>query len=401
MAWNGRQTALKCHTIDEFKTYLSKLELRGWRPAGMTLHNTATPNRKRWDAQPGEVWLRNLKSYYVGKGWSAGPHAFCDGNDIWVMTDFNTRGVHSPSYNASRLGIEMVADFNVEDDDSGIGLKVKLQTAQLFAACHAFFGWEPSTTSIKLHKEDPATDHDCPGKDIDKIEFIRLVQQYMGDGGDHDPDVTEEPALNLPGTVINVPAGDFLNLRESAGAGSKALRQLQNGTPLVVMGSALNGATRWLRVTVEGVVGWVASAFVDFVGEKKWVKLDNITATVFGGVGDTQPSAYPPFAFIDPNKLGCALPYKYRGTRPHVKVIGPGGSAMLEVVDLGPWNLSNPEYVIQGKRPMVEQQYKDHARAQNGRVPSNDAGVDLTPAAARAVGISGKGKVSIEIEVMT
>ena len=76
MAWRGRATALKVTSIDQFKSYLAGLSLAGWRPAGMTLHNTATPNRARWDAQPGEVWLRNLKSYYQGLGWSAGPHAF-------------------------------------------------------------------------------------------------------------------------------------------------------------------------------------------------------------------------------------------------------------------------------------------------------------------------------------
>ena len=80
MAWRGRATALKVTSIDQFKSYLAGLSLAGWRPAGMTLHNTASPSRSRWDAYPGETWMRNLKNYYEGLGWSAGPHAFVDGN---------------------------------------------------------------------------------------------------------------------------------------------------------------------------------------------------------------------------------------------------------------------------------------------------------------------------------
>ena len=98
-------------------------------------------------------------------------------------------------------------------------------------------------------------------------------------------------------------------------------------------------------------------------------------------------------------QIGVALPYKWRtGKLPKVVVRGPTGMATCKIVDVGPWNIDNPEYVLQGKRPLVERQYIDRTPAQNGRVPVNDAGVDLTPAAARAVGISGKGKVSVEIE---
>src|SRR5262245_59080501 len=141
MTWRGRAVALKLDSVEAFRTYLHDLS-GGWRPSGMTLHNTAEPSRKRWDAYPGEQWLRNLKSFYISKGWAAGPHAFVDGYNIWVMTDFNVKGVHSPSWNGTRLGIEMVGNFAVESDESGDGLKVKKMTAGLFAVCHDRFGWE-------------------------------------------------------------------------------------------------------------------------------------------------------------------------------------------------------------------------------------------------------------------
>ena len=408
MAWRGRGTALKFTDVAQFKIYLQGLSFSNWKPSGMTLHNTAEPSRKRWDAYPGEQWLRNLKSYYQGKGWPAGPHAFIDGNAIWVMTDFNVRGVHSPSWNGTRLGIEMVADFNKEDDETGIGLKVKKQTAALFAVCHEVFGWEPSNTSIKLHKEDPATDHDCPGKYINKVEFIRMVIGYMGDAGDHvpappvsDPTTpplpTPKPPEETQAATVDVAGGDTLNIRETASAGSRALLEVVDGTAISVIGEAMNGATKWYRVLVGGQQGWAAAQYVTLGTPSPKIKHTNITATVFGGAGDLQASAYG--GRVDGNKPGVSFPYKWRGRLPpSVKVRGPRGEGVFPVVDVGPWNTDNPEYVLNGARPAAEKQRATRSRAQNGMVPTNDAGIDLTPAAAHIVGIEGKGKVSWEFE---
>ena len=358
----------------------------------MTLHNTAAPTLKQYfNSVPPAQRMANLKAYYMGLGWSAGPHAFVDGNDIWIFTNFNVRGVHSPSWNGTRLGIEMVGDYNTEDDDSGQGLKVKLMTAQLFATCHSVLGWEPSATSIKLHKEDPATDHDCPGKDIDKNEFIRLVGQYMGEGGGHgDPTTTEKK-----GGIVSSPDGT-LNLRATSSASSAILAVLQNDTPLVVTGEVLNGAVLWYRVETEGKSGWVAARFVQLTDPLGPITVGDVTASVFGGPTETQASAYG--GTVDGRRPGCSLPNNFRkGRPPGIEVRGPGGRLAMPVVDVGPWNTDNPEYVLQGKRPAAEQQFRDQSRAQNGMIPNQPAGIDLTPAAAEAVGIRGMGKVTVII----
>ena len=75
-------------------------------------------------------------------------------------------------------------------------------------------------------------------------------------------------------------------------------------------------------------------------------------------------------------------------------VRGPKGETTTDIIDLGPWNYDDPMYVHNGERPLVEQQYEDGTPAQNGQVPTNNAAIDLTPPIAKAVGISGKGKVS-------
>ena len=34
MTWRGREEALPCRTIEEFKTYLHNLNFSSWRPSG-------------------------------------------------------------------------------------------------------------------------------------------------------------------------------------------------------------------------------------------------------------------------------------------------------------------------------------------------------------------------------
>src|SRR6516165_8811938 len=231
-------------------------------------------------------------------------------------------------------------------------------------------------------------------------EFIDDVNEYMGDGGD-DHDRPEQPKT---GTVYNLVAGDQLNIRATASSSGVIIGKADNGDQVKIVGEAYNGSTRWLRIQIgesEGpaiaVYGWVSAAYVNIDGEvpssEEW--RTDFTATVFGGSGDEQDSAYPDIDYITSSTPGVALPYKWNDTpRPKVIVNGPTGEVETEIVDLGPWNTHDPSYVLDGFRPMVEQQYEDRVPAQNGQVPTNDAAIDLTPPIADAVGISGKGKVS-------
>lgn len=108
----------------------------------------------------------------------------------------------------------------------------------------------------------------------------------------------------------------------------------------------------------------------------------NIVATVFGGSADPQHSAYDNHLITD-TELGVALPDRIEGTRPQVEVINPKteASVVCQIVDVGPWNTNDP-YWTAGTRPAAETQPR-----------TNRAGIDLTPAAARAIGVDGKGTV--------
>lgn len=405
MAWRGRETALELKSIEEFKTYLHGLNYSNWRPSGIVQHNTASPTLEQWwhSGTSPEQRMKNLKNYYQNEmGWSAGPHAFVDGVSYWIMTDFNVSGVHSPSWNATRLGIEMVGDYDTESDESGIGKQVMDMTIALFGECCAFFGWEPNNDKIKQHKEDPATDHDCPGSNVVKSEFLTDVTNYMGEGGDHP--INPPQPTEIAGEVYGIAAGDHLNIRASASSSAPVIGQAENGDLVTVVAESYNGSTRWFRIRVGeakgsgvAVFGWASAAYIRRAGgapqpeREGW--RENITATVFGSGDDEQESAYG--GWIDGDTVGVALPYKWRNEpRPEgIIVEGPGGTITAGVCDVGPWNTDDPRYVLDGHRPMVEAQYRFGEEAQNGRVPTNDAAIDLTLPVAESVGISGKGKV--------
>ena len=56
---------------------------------------------------------------------------------------------------------------------------------------------------------------------------------------------------------------------------------------------------------------------------------------------------------------------------------------------MGPWNTSDT-YWASGDRPEAEAQFANHTVAQNGSIPNNPAGIDLTPAALDALGVPGR-----------
>lgn len=115
----------------------------------------------------------------------------------------------------------------------------------------------------------------------------------------------------------------------------------------------------------------------------------NIIATYFGG----QQSAYGPP--INDNSPGVALPFRFTGTRPRVRVTGvkSGVSVDCDIVDIGPWNINDP-YWQTGTRPQAESGMDLGQVSQGVPRRTNGAGIDLTLAAATAVGVDGKGFVS-------
>src|SRR5581483_2017809 len=112
-----------------------------------------------------------------------------------------------------------------------------------------------------------------------------------------------------------------------------------------------------------------------------------IVATVFGGRADPEVNAYTG-KVIDDVVVGCSLPARIVGARPNVAIVNNvnGKQVVAEIMDVGPWNTTDP-YWETGARPQAESGIDLRGRK------TNRAGIDLTPACAKAIGVDGKGVV--------
>jgi len=120
----------------------------------------------------------------------------------------------------------------------------------------------------------------------------------------------------------------------------------------------------------------------------------NITASVFGGTEDYNVSAYDENKVLNDTDLYVALPDRFEGERPMVMVHNraTGLFATAAIWDVGPWNIDDP-YWESGQRPQAES-----GTDMSGR-PTNGAGIDLSPALARAIGIDGMGTVDWQFAI--
>ena len=119
----------------------------------------------------------------------------------------------------------------------------------------------------------------------------------------------------------------------------------------------------------------------------------NIIATMFGSQeNDNRSTAYG--GPLNDNAPGVALPFHFPAPRPRVRVTNAktGASVDCDVVDVGPWNIKDP-YWQTGTRPQAESGM-DMGQVSNGPRRTNGAGIDLTSAAASAIGLLGKGYVN-------
>jgi N-acetylmuramoyl-L-alanine amidase len=118
---------------------------------------------------------------------------------------------------------------------------------------------------------------------------------------------------------------------------------------------------------------------------------NKITASVFGGESDYNVSAYDEDKVLNDTDLYVALPDRFEGERPQVRVYNrtTGENAIASIEDVGPWNIDDP-YWTTGTRPQAESGTDMTGRATNG------AGIDLSPALAELIGIDGMGEVDWE-----
>jgi hypothetical protein len=164
----------KAFSVSEFDTYCRSLTWSQWRPSFIVLHNTAVPSLAQRPSGLTLAHIKSLEAYYRDEqGWSAGPHLFVDDRQIWTFTPLTVTGVHSPSWNTTALGIEMLGNYDPESFSAGRGLKVRRNTVAAIVSLSSVLGIDPET--MRIHREDPLTTHACPGKNVKKLEVIQEV----------------------------------------------------------------------------------------------------------------------------------------------------------------------------------------------------------------------------------
>lgn len=175
------KTVDKMFQPEDFIKYTDAFDLSkmDWKPKGIVLHNTSEPSLKQWPSTSGEQRMENFVDFYKNiQHWHAGPHLFVAPEGIWIFTPLTEPGVHSPSYNNTHLGVEMVGEYQTEPFDRGPGEKVRSHAiCALVSLCHLF---NLDSASIIFHREDPRTSHkECPGKNVSKPHILDQVHQEL------------------------------------------------------------------------------------------------------------------------------------------------------------------------------------------------------------------------------
>ncbi len=174
-------------SADGFDSYCHALHWTQWRPSFIVLHNTAIPSLAQRPDGLTKQHIQNLEGFYRDtQKWSAGPHLFIDDRQIWVFTPLTVSGTHSPSFNKIALGIEMLGNYESESFTETRGLNVRRNAIAAVATLSAVLGLDPET--MRLHKEDERTTHKtCPGRNVDKANFIADVKGLMAErhSGEH------------------------------------------------------------------------------------------------------------------------------------------------------------------------------------------------------------------------
>lgn len=203
---------------------------------------------------------------------------------------------------------------------------VRANTIDALATIHLWQGVDPE--ALRFHKEDPETDHTtCPGRNVDKSDIL----------------------ARLRARIAELSPGEHLASRRA------------EETPKSAPAAAGPGQRRSV----------------------------NINATEFGGKDDSEDSAYGTGPIV-PTNMEVALPAFLPLGQRKVRIFNSRNGMSVDAVvrDIGPWNLHDAYWNGTG-RPKSEGQYRNGTVAENGRIPSNDAGIDMTPAVFDALGIPG------------
>lgn len=146
-----------------FAAYLDTIKPGVWC-SGITIHHTVIPTIAQWQ---GYQHMVSLGSYYRddvpnpdgSRGWPSGPHLFVAPDGIWQGTPIPLRGTHAGVCNSSRIGIEIVGNY----DKGPWQEPIKSLAFGTIAALCRWAKFKPA--QINGHR-DCGTTKTCPGSKI-------------------------------------------------------------------------------------------------------------------------------------------------------------------------------------------------------------------------------------------
>lgn len=166
----------KRKTLNEITEYISNLVFSSFKPTLIVVHHTGIPNLSQRPSGFTEQHILNLLSYYENTmGWSGAPHFFVDDKGIILFQELNKKGVHAKSFNSNGIGIEMLGNYDTGDFTSSRAKTILKTTHELCAQLCTDLDLIPKKC-LRFHRDDPKTNKSCPGKFIDKEEFIKAVE---------------------------------------------------------------------------------------------------------------------------------------------------------------------------------------------------------------------------------
>lgn len=330
----------KPYSRDEWTAHVDSISVDQLRWCKfITLHNTSAPTLKQW-AESGpahDARIRNLESYYENDlGWHAGPHAFISRSYINGFSDLTKPGVHASCFNRVSIGLEMVGEYDIEEFTSGDGAMVAEMAVHAMAVLHLHIGIRPDGFQYG-------------------VKGLHFHIECKRDNHD------------CPGTKA----------RDKPALIARILSRMDELDHGVIAAPPIPPSPRTPSTDVP-------------------TRFSNILATEFGGRGDRQESAYG--GMVNGNQPQVSLPARLASDRRLVRVFHSDKQVEAKVNDVGPWNRHDAYWEKTDGRPLVETQFHDRTKAQNGLVPSNEAGIDMTPAVFEALGIPNVGKALVDWE---